>query len=263
MDRMEGLNPAAAPPSPYDAPEVYDRIYGGLDFDGEFWLEVARRAGGPVLELGCGTGRILLRLLEAGLDADGVDGFEPMIRRAREKAAARGFAPRLVTADMTDFTLPRRYARVICPFNGFAHAATVDDQIRTLRCCREHLDPGGALVLHLSHPDPDYWMSPDGEPVLEHSFPLGDGGRIEVWDRRWKDRVGQSQRSEMEVRELDPHGVATASRRFVLTQRWVYRYELELLLRLAGFHRWEVRGGFAGEPFERADQEMVAWGWRD
>lgn len=61
-------------PSPRDAPELYDLIFDPLDFDVPFWVEVAKRAGGPVLEAGCGTGRILLRLIEAGADADGFEG---------------------------------------------------------------------------------------------------------------------------------------------------------------------------------------------
>lgn len=259
---MEGLNVAAAD-SPYEAPDVYDRMFESFDFDVAFWLDVARDAGGPVLELACGTGRILLRLLEAGIDADGVDAYPAMIRRAAEKAAARGRAPRLVVAGMTDFTMPRRYTRVICPFNGFAHAESVDDQIRTLRCCREHLEPGGALVLHMSYPGPAYWLDPDGEPVLENETPLDGGGRLQLFDTRFKDRVRQCQRSEMEVREIDATGGTVARRRFATTQRWVYRYELELLLRLTGFSRWEVHGGFTGGPLERPDQDMIAWGWRD
>jgi hypothetical protein len=186
-----------------------------------------------------------------------------MLRQAAAKAKARGLTTKLVEAPMTDFTLPRRYARVICPFNGFAHATGIDDQIRTLRCCREHLEPGGAVVIHMSYPGPSYWMDPDGEPVLETETPTESGGRLQLFDTRWKDRVGQCQRSEMEMRELDPEGSVVARRTFTATQRWVYRYEFELLFRLAGFTRWEIHGGFHGEPLERTDQEMIAWGWRE
>ena len=61
-------------PSPYDAPELYDLLFDSLDFDIPFWLDVARTAGGPVLELGCGTGRALLPILKAGIAIDGFDG---------------------------------------------------------------------------------------------------------------------------------------------------------------------------------------------
>jgi SAM-dependent methyltransferase len=77
-------------PSPYEAPELYDLMFETLDFDLPYWLKVGREAGGPVLDLGCGTGRILLPLLEAGVDADGVDLHRPMLAYARRKAEATG-----------------------------------------------------------------------------------------------------------------------------------------------------------------------------
>jgi len=251
-------------PSPYEAPELYDLMFETLDFDLPFWLSVGREAGGPVLDLGCGTGRILLPLLEAGVDADGVDLYEPMLNRARKKAAAKGFKPRLVAADMSNFSLPRRYARIISAFNGFAHADTPDRQIAALTRAREHLAPGGAFVVHMSYPGPEYWAEPEGQPVMELEVRRErDGHRFQMWDNRHKDVIGQRQRSAMEIREHDGNGATIAVFSFETTQRWVYRYELELLFRLSGFGRWEFYGGFAGEPLERADQQMVAWAWTD
>ena len=253
-----------AAPSPYDAPELYDELFESLDFDRRFWLEVGRAAGGPVLDLGCGTGRVLIPLLEAGVDADGVDLSRAMLERLRTKAAKRGFHPRLLAADMRDFTMPRLYARVICAFNAFAHCETIEDQLATLRGCREHLAPGGALVLHISYPGVALWLGEGGEPVLEHETTSpATGHRLRIYDRRFLDRVNQSQRSEIEVRELDAAGKVVASHRSEARQRWVYRYELELLLSLAGFARWEFQGDFEGGPLERDDQQMIAWGWRE
>ncbi len=255
---------AAALPSPYDAPELYDLLFESFDFDRAFWLEVGREARGPVLDLGCGTGRVLIPLLEAGVDADGVDLHPAMLERLKAKAEAKGFHPHLAAADMRDFTMPRRYARVICAFNTFAHCGSIDDQIATLRCCREHLEPGGALVLHMAYPGVSLWLGPDGEPVLEHETTNpSTGGRLQLYDRRFKDAVNQRQRSEIEVRELDRAGNVVASRRFEAWQRWVYLYELELLLQLAGFVRREIHGDFAGRPLERDDQQMIAWAWKE
>jgi SAM-dependent methyltransferase len=255
---------ATAAPSPYEAPEIYDQLFESLEFDRAYWLRVGREAEGPVLDLGCGTGRVLISLLEAGVDADGVDLSPAMLDRLRAKAAKKGLRPRLLAADMRDFTMPRLYARVICAFNAFAHCETIDDQLATLRCCREHLTPGGALVLHISYPGVSLWLGPDGEPILEHETTIPEtGNRLQIYDRRFKDAVNQSQRSEIEVRELDLSGDLVASHRFAARQRWVYRYELELLLSLAGFPRWEIRGDFDGAPLERDDQQIIAWAWRE
>jgi SAM-dependent methyltransferase len=271
MDRVEGLmtpvrapGSAAAVPSPYEAPELYDLLFEALDFDRPFWLEVGRGARGPVLDLGCGTGRILIPLLEAGVDADGVDLHPAMLERLRAKATQRGFRPHLRAADMRGFTMPRRYARVICAFNTFAHCESTEGQLATLRCCREHLAPGGALVLHISYPGAALWLNRTATPVLEHeTVNPASGNRLQLYDRRTMDIVSQRQHSEIEVRELDAAGGVVASHKFEARQRWVYRYELELLLRLAGFPRWEIQGDFTGGPLEHDDQQMIAWAWRE
>jgi hypothetical protein len=185
-----------------------------------------------------------------------------MLARARKKAAAKGHRPRLAAADMSAFRMPRRYARVISAFNAFAHADTPDDQLATLRCARKHLLPGGAFVVHMSYPGPRYWAEPEGEPVMELEVRRpGDGRRIQMWDTRVKDVVGQRQRSEIEIREIDEAGAVAKRTGFETSQRWVYRYELELLFRLAGYARWEFFGGFAGEPLEGEEQQMIAWAW--
>jgi len=250
--------------SPYDAPELYDLVFEGLDFDVAFWNRVARGAGGPVLEIGCGTGRILLRLVEAGFDAEGIDNSEAMIRRLRVKASERGLEVRASVADMRDFSLGCRFARAVCAFNSFAHCETTDDQVRALAAARRHLRPGGALVMHMSYPGPRYWSEPDGVPVLELEMVDPAGGRkVRLYDTRTKDPVAQLQRSVTEYRALEPDGRETLLHRGHTSQRWVYRFELELLFRAAGFARSEVFGGFERQPLTLPDEQMVAWAWTE
>ena len=250
--------------SPYDFPEIFDLLFEPFDFDLPFWLKITLEAHGPVLEAGCGTGRILLRLLEKGVDADGFDSSRPMIERFWTKARSAGWANRGVVADMREFSLPRRYSLVICAFNGFAHCETTADQISALRSFHQHLEPGGALVLHMSYPGPKYWLEPDGEPVLEIEAKNPANGRmVQMWDTRVKDPVAQLQRSEIEIREVDEAGRTAASFRSATSQRWVYRFELELLFRVAGFARWTISGGFEGNPLSDPQDQMIAWAWRD
>jgi len=249
--------------SPYDAPELYDLLFEPFEFDLPFWLEVGRAAGGPVLDLACGTGRILLPLLQAGVDADGLDSSRPMIDRLQAKAKDRNITVNAVTADMRDFQSPRRYARIICAFNSFAHCETTDDQIRTLRCCRAHLAPGGALVLHMSYPGPAYWNEADGDAILELETKTADGRTVQSWDTRSKNPVAQCQRSFIEIKQLDRDGRLLSSQTFETAQRWVYGFEMELLLRAAGFARWRIDGGFDGRPLSQPEDQIVAWAWRD
>jgi SAM-dependent methyltransferase len=261
VDRLEGLT--VAHPSPYDAPELYDLVLEQFHLDLPFWLEEARAARGPVLEVACGTGRVLLHLLENGVDADGIDLAPAMLERLHAKAKAKGLSPRTVAADMHDFTMPRRYRRVFITFNGFAHCDTIEDQLRCLRCCREHLEPGGALVISMSYPSLAYWLEPEGERVLEMEVAGPSGAPVRMWDTRRRDRVHQRQHSLTEIEELDAAGQVVRAHSFETDQRWVYRFELELLLRAAGFARIEILGGWDRAPLERDDQQTMALGWKD
>lgn len=253
-----------AAPSPYEDGELYDLVFSAYREDLDFYLGLARRARGPVLEVGCGTGRVLLPLLEAGVDADGIDLHAGMLDALKRKAAARALKPRVIQADMRDFTMPRRYALILVTFNGFLHNLTTEDQLRTLRVCREHLEGGGMLVVAAFHPSRKLLGEPDGEPVLEMEVPHARNGvTLRLYDTRSKDMVNQIQRSKNEIHEVDAAGNVVAVHRSETATRWIYKSEMELLLRVAGFQRWQLLGGFDGHPLEREDDLMIATAWKD
>jgi SAM-dependent methyltransferase len=256
---------SATLPSPYEAPALYDLALEGFRDDLGFWLAESRAAGAPprVLEVSCGTGRVLLHLRENGVEAEGVDNSAPLLERLAGKAKARGLAAPVWHADMRDFTTPHRYHRVFIPFNGFAQCDTLEDQIRCLGCCREHLEPGGALVIDMSYPGLEYWLDVRDERILEMESPHPEtGGVVRMWDTRTKDRVAQLQHSIIDIEETDGAGAVIRSHRFETRQRWVYRFELELLFRLAGFSRWEILGGWDKQPLESDAGQMLAFAWR-
>src|SRR5262245_37269450 len=101
--------PADSLPSTFEDGELFDSIMRGLDYGLDFYVGLARQANGPVLEVACGTGRVLLPCLQAGVNIEGLDLFEPLLAKLRAKAAALGLSPRLHQADMNDFSLPRRF----------------------------------------------------------------------------------------------------------------------------------------------------------
>jgi len=249
-------------PSPYVAPELYDLLFDSLDFDIPYWVETARTAGGPVLEIACGTGRLLLPIRKAGVDIDGIDSSPEMIARLKDKAGAAGLTVRAEVADMRAFGAGRRYNRIFCGFNGFAHCETIADQLACLRSSLRALEPGGALVIHMSYPGPAYWSEPEGKAVLEHEVVLPGGGKLQLWDNRKKDVVGQRQDSLVEIWELDATERPKAVHKFSTAQRWVYRFELELLFAAAGFAHWEFLGGFDGRPLRAPDDQMIAWAFK-
>jgi SAM-dependent methyltransferase len=251
-------------PTTYGDPELYDLAYSAYRDDLDFYVAAARGAGGAVLEAACGTGRILIPTLQAGVDIDGFDLEPAMLERLKQKAAALGLAPRVYTADMRDFTLQRRYALVTVPFRAFMHLLTTDDQLRALRCMREHLEPGGALVLNFFYPSFERIANPGEEPRIEREFPHPETGLPVVLQGRTSfDRVNQLLEAKQEVLVSDARGYVSATRARAFTLRWTYRYEMELLLEAAGFTRYAVAGGFDGRPLERDTDEMVWTAWRD
>jgi SAM-dependent methyltransferase len=259
---MEGLAAHAAP-SPYDDAELYDLLFSGFAVDLDFWLAAAKGARGPALEVGCGTGRVLLHCMQAGVEVDGVDLYPSMLDVLKRKAGALGLKPRVYAADMRDFTTPRKYGLIMITFNAFAHALTTEDQLKTLRVCREHLEPGGALALTTLCLSYEEVIRPDGERVREGEFPSPKTGlTLRLWDTRRKDRVNQIQCSRVEVEELDAAGAVTKTHTSETTVRWTYPAEMGLLLRVAGFARWEISGDYDGRPLANQDDQMIVRAWR-
>jgi SAM-dependent methyltransferase len=251
--------------SKYIEPALYDVAYAWHTADIPFWVTRAQQAAGPVLEAGCGTGRVLIPTLQAGVDAEGLDLHPGMLDVLKKKATAVGLSARVHLADMRDFTMARRYALITIPFRGFMHLLTTEDQLRALRCMREHLEPGGSLVLNLFYPTLERMVEPGDVERIEREFDHPETGLpvALVSVRRESDRVRQVLHAEMELRESDARGYAGAVHRHRFSLRWTYRFEMELLLRAAGFPRFEVRGGFDGRPLERDTDEMVWTAWKD
>lgn len=255
---------ASSAPSPYTRADLYDLLFNSYQADLDFYLGAAKQAGGPMLDLGCGTGRVLLPCLAAGLDGDGVDNAAEMLERLRLNARAQGFEPRVMLADMRGFRMPRRYASVLIPFNAFAHNLTSDDQIATLRCCHDHLLPGGRMVFDVFSATPAMVAEPVAAPVLELEVPHPETGLpVRLYDGRHLDPATQTQHSQIEVQELDAAGQVAHAHRFVTVVRWTYPSEMELLLRLSGFARWEITGGYDGRPVAEHQGLIIVSAWRE
>src|SRR3990172_3774670 len=158
----------------------YDLENADFIEDLDFWVGLAKESGGPVLELGCGSGRVTQQIAPAGITIVGLDHSEPMLALARAKlnrkseVAARAT---LVCGDMTNFNLaptpnsnPHHFPLIIVPFNTFMHLLTVTDQLAMLTCSRKHLITGGKLVLDLTNPASAYADPPAETLTLERTF---------------------------------------------------------------------------------------------
>ncbi len=249
---------AASLPSTFDDGDAYDLVLKDIPYGLDFYVARAGQAPGPVLEVACGTGRILLRCLEAGVDIEGLDLFEPMLDTLRSKAAALGLRPRLHQADMSSFALQRRFALVMIPFNAFIHNMTQEAQISCLQCCREHLLPGGELVFDTFFPSLEIIGAAENTRVLEGELPHPQTGLpMRMYDTRTFDRVAQMQHSINELELLAADGSVERIYRSEVRGRYVFKHEMELLLRVAGFSQWDILGDFDGRPLTRETDAMI------
>jgi len=249
--------------STFDDGDVYDLVGKNLPYGLDFYVGMARAARGPVLDVACGTGRILLPCLAEGIDIEGLDFYEPMLATLRKKAAAMGLSPILHRADMSDFRLERRYAMVMVPFNAFIHNITQEAQIRCLSLCREHLAPGGRLLFDTFFPAAALTTTPPGTRVLEGELPHPETGLpMRMYDTRTVDPVAQEQHSVNELELLAADGSIQRVYRTQTTARYIYKQEMALLLGIAGFSRWEIHGDFDRRPLTKETDAMIVEAWR-
>lgn len=156
----------------YADPDRYQAEYAPFSADQDWYVRRCAAAGGPVLELGCGTGRILFALAARGLAVDGIDDAPAMLDRARTRALLldRSTAERvgLFAAGMADFSLGRRYRSIIAPLNALMHLLDDAALDACLARVRDHLAPGGRFLFDLSLPRPELLAAtaaPEGVPL--------------------------------------------------------------------------------------------------
>lgn len=231
----------------------YDQFYEQRDLeDVSFYVERAEQTDGPVLEVGCGTGRVYLELLEAGVDADGFDGSGEMLSVLRNRAADRDLEPTVWEADMRSFEVNREYGLIIVPFRTFLHLQSIDDQLDALRAFHSALAPDGEVVIACFVPAFDVICERYGQ--WEETTIEKDGTEYQVRDRtEIVDEIEQIVRGTREF--VSPEGETVAEKSFRL--KLMPKREFELLFEVSPFASAEVYGGFDLEPLESPEQEMV------
>jgi SAM-dependent methyltransferase len=222
-------------------------------------------AGQPALDVGCGTGRLLIPFLHAGLQVDGCDVSADMVHLCRERAEREGLAPDLRVQAMHELDWPGRY-RTIYLCGAFGIGSTrAEDEVALARMY-EHLEPGGTLLLDKSAPydDPGTWAcwTKEQRKGLPGSWnePMGrttdDGDAYELAGRLI-DVNPYTQRVTMELRgSIRRDGRLVEEDTHLLTQTEYMPHELLLMLDRAGFTDIEVRGDFTDDQ-PTADTETV------
>jgi SAM-dependent methyltransferase len=254
------------------APELYDSfiaeyydespIVKGRLQDVAFYRDAAREYGDPVLELGCGTGRVTMALAEAGKRITGIDLSERMLERAVRKRAALRVEPRervhLVQGDMAQFDLGETFRLVIVPFRAFHHLLEVRQQMDCLDCVRKHLAPRGRLILDVFQTDAERMHDPvHHRETLVAEYKTQDGRQVRISERVVAfHRAEQRNDVEMIFSVLHPGG-RKERLVFAWTLRYFFRYEIEHLLARCGFKVTALYGNFDRTPVRDESPEMI------
>lgn len=247
--------------TPYDKiAAYYDLEHAGFTDDTELFLQFIAGTGGPVLELGCGTGRILRAIAAAGFQITGLDSSRPMLDLAQEHATMDGLED-LVTLiegdfERVDLVPSNAFQAVLIAIDSLLHATSIDSQLRVLCAAWTALAPGGLLLLDLLHPTPGRLLAMDGGLALAGSWTLDDGSTLDKIVAQVADPVDQSIHSEIWYETTAPD--STIQRiRTGFEQRWIGQGEIELMLRLTGFHEWHIYGSYALDPLDAQSDRMI------
>jgi SAM-dependent methyltransferase len=245
--------------------ESYDPVYEHLRReDIEFFIAYSQRARGRTLELGCGTGRVLIPAAISGCEITGLDISAYMLQKCRAKLEKQTEEVqkrvRLVQGNMTDFNTDETYPLVTIPFRPFQHLISVEEQKACLQCINRHLIPQGLLIFDLFHPfpprlvyDPKYTAEIEDLPEIE----LPDGRTL----RRTSRISGfhrDKQYNDVELIHYVSHPDGRTERLVdAFPMRYFFRYEVEHLLDLCGFQVIDLFGDFARSSFSTNSPEMI------
>jgi SAM-dependent methyltransferase len=250
---------------PYD-PDLYDivipKTFRG---DVDWYRRKAREGGGPVLELGAGTGRVTIPIAEEGTSICALDADPAMLAQLGRKVAPLSDEIRrritIVEGDMRDFQLGATFALVIIPFRAFVHNLTDEDRLACLRCVHAHLQPGGRLALNVFHPSLEYMAHHAGALAgvwrWRATFDLPDGGHLVRSEANRYDTVQQRVHSQHRYEEFDARGVLTRTVVHRLELAYLYPPDIRRLLEQADFTDVQIAGDFTGRPFEHDTDELV------
>lgn len=233
----------------------------------DYYGGAIRRFGEPALDLGCGTGRLLVPLMEQGLDVDGVDLSEQMLAGCRRRAEAAGVGPMLWAQPMHALQLPRRYRTVfICQSFGIGGSRRNDRE--ALRRIHDHLEPGGALVIAtgLPYDDEDEWRLwlPHGRDAMPRAWPeipgrqeQPDGDEILQW-LRLVDLDPRAQGIVLAIRDrlMRADEVLAEEEREIAINIYLEQ-ELRLMLEHAGFSDVSFEAGYSGQPATLDDTDVA------
>lgn len=216
----------------YQDGQCYDLLFPGAGEDLTFWINQARKYGGPVLELACGTGRLTIALAREGFRITGIDNSAAMLDEARRKSAEAGVAVEWVEADMRDFDLGQTFALSILPANALCHLLTLRDFETCLASVKRHLTDAGRFVIDVFVPKMELLVNKPGErfPFSEYDDPDGRGTVVVTHSF-----IYEPDTQIKRIKTFRTFSEADTEVEGVLNMRMYFPQELDALLKYNGF----------------------------
>lgn len=231
--------------------------------DVEFYVDEAVRSGGPVLEVGCGTGRITLPIARTGIRVDALDSSAAMLERCASKLAEETpdirSRVKLHQVDAGDFDLGEKFGLIIAPFRVVQHLLSIDEQLSFLTSAARHLQSGGRLVFDVFNPNFDALVSADGSDREDTPPTKLPDGRVFRRTSRVKRvrRVEQISEIEMTYYLVNEQGVETRLFVHSFELRWYLKIELLHLMERAGFTIDATYGDLNRSPVTDASPDII------
>ncbi len=247
-------------PEYVDYAEYYDQSHI-MTKDIQFYLEYAKQTGGPVLELACGTGRVLIPIADAGIRIHGLDLSENMLKIAEKKISERGLnnLTTLSVDNMADFDLAEKnFSMAFIAVRSFMHLYTQREQLQCLKRIHEHLRKDGLLLMDMYSPN-FMLMARDPEKVFKFrkEFWLPNGNKV-IEKRRFHgvDTLNQIFMDEILFEEYEGEKQVRI-RPVPLYTRFTFRYELELLLAASEFSVQSIFRDYDKTPYDGTGEIIV------
>lgn len=236
---------------------LYDIQYVTDNRDLEFYMEQSRKTDGAVLEVACGTGRLLIPILQDGCAIEGLDYSSAMLDVLRKKLKEKNLETRLYHQNMMDFKIDKKFGLIFIPFSSLFILNTQEEQISCLENCRRHLVKGGRLIVDFFVNSYQMTVSQDGKRRFIREMKVEDK-TIHLYETIINKTITQQKYIHYYYEAYSSDGtlIGTSVRSVLL--RWIYPDELKLMSAAAGFSKIDVFGGFRFKLLTSEKQRLVA-----
>lgn len=236
----------------YEDAEFYDLEFADRRHDADFFIEQAKQASGPVLEVACGTGRITLPIARAGVDITGLDVMPSMLDLARQKSQAEGLDVTWLEQDCRAIRSEKQFVLIFSATNAMQHLHDLDSINAFLRSARSALAPGGTLILDVFNPDLSK-LARSADTRYPHKVMADAGGReIRIEATSCYDAASQILRFELYYTR-DGGLIRTKK----VSMRCFFPEELQAFCRLNGLDITERFGNYDGSPFTSSSPKQI------